>query len=109
MDRIFISYKRCDKDLVYAIRNKIERSLNETCWIDVEGIESDAQFINVIMSAIERSEIVLFMYSKSHSEITDFEEVVRLDTQYINNWSLWLEIKILFKTVGAVLKKEGSM
>lgn len=73
MDRIFISYKRCDKDLVYAIRNKIERSLNETCWIDVEGIESDAQFINVIMSAIERSEIVLFMYSKSHSEITDFD------------------------------------
>ena len=43
------------------------------------------------------------------SEITDFEEVVRLDTQYINNWSLWLDIKILFKTVGAVLKKEGSM
>ncbi|MGN0237641.1 MAG: toll/interleukin-1 receptor domain-containing protein [Lepagella sp.] len=73
MNRIFISYKRSDKEKVNAIRNKIERSINETCWIDVEGIESDAQFISVIMSAIERSEVVLFMYSKSHSEITDFD------------------------------------
>ena len=43
------------------------------------------------------------------SEITDFEEVVRLDTQYINEWSIGLDIKILFKTVFAVLKRDGSM
>ena len=43
------------------------------------------------------------------SNITDFEEVVRLDKQYINEWNLWLDIKILFKTVKVVLKKEGSM
>lgn len=43
------------------------------------------------------------------SEITDFEEVVRLDTEYISNWSVWLDIKILFKTVMVVLKKDGSM
>lgn len=43
------------------------------------------------------------------SDITDFEEVVRLDTQYINEWSLGLDIKLLFKTVGAVLGKDGSM
>ena len=43
------------------------------------------------------------------SEITDFEEVVKLDTKYINEWSLGLDIKILFKTVMVVLKKEGSM
>lgn len=43
------------------------------------------------------------------SNILDFEEVVRLDTQYINNWSLGLDIKILFKTVLVVLKREGSM
>lgn len=43
------------------------------------------------------------------SEITDFEEVVRLDTQYINEWSLGLDVKILFKTVAAVLKRKGSM
>ena len=43
------------------------------------------------------------------SEITDFEEVVRLDTEYINNWSLALDIKILFKTVKTVLRKDGAM
>ena len=43
------------------------------------------------------------------SDITDFEEVVRLDTQYIKEWSPALDIKILFKTVKTVLGKEGSM
>ena len=43
------------------------------------------------------------------SNILDFEEVVRLDTEYINNWSLGMDIKILLKTVLAVVKKDGSM
>ena len=43
------------------------------------------------------------------SDITDFEEVVRLDTEYINSWSFSLDIKILFKTVIMVLKREGSV
>ena len=43
------------------------------------------------------------------SDITDFEEVVRLDTKYIKEWSPALDIKILFKTVKTVLGKEGSM
>ena len=43
------------------------------------------------------------------SDITDFEEVVRLDTQYISTWSLGQDIKILLKTVLAVLKRDGSM
>ncbi|HAB93853.1 MAG TPA: sugar transferase [Lachnospiraceae bacterium] len=42
------------------------------------------------------------------SDITDFEEVVRLDREYIQNWSIWLDFKILFKTVGVVLKHEGA-
>ncbi|MCC2231255.1 sugar transferase [Lachnospiraceae bacterium CLA-AA-H215] len=43
------------------------------------------------------------------SDITDFEEVVDLDRKYINEWNLELDIKILFKTVAVVLKKDGSM
>ena len=43
------------------------------------------------------------------SNITDFEEVVRLDTKYIDEWSLGLDLKILVKTITSVLKKEGSM
>jgi exopolysaccharide biosynthesis polyprenyl glycosylphosphotransferase len=43
------------------------------------------------------------------SDITDFEEVVKLDTEYISNFSLGLYLKILFKTVGVVLGKKGSV
>lgn len=43
------------------------------------------------------------------SNITDFEEVVRLDTRYINDWSMGLDLKILFKTFVVVLGKKGSM
>ena len=43
------------------------------------------------------------------SEITDFEEVVKLDRQYIEDWSYGLDCRIMIKTVKAVLKREGSM
>lgn len=43
------------------------------------------------------------------SEITDFEEVVRLDTKHINEWSLGLDIKIIFKTLAVLFKKDGAM
>ncbi len=43
------------------------------------------------------------------SNITDFEEVVKLDKQYITNWSIGLDIKILLKTILVVLKRDGSM
>ncbi len=42
------------------------------------------------------------------SDIEDFEEVVKLDLKYIDNWNLWLDIKILFRTVGAVFKHSGA-
>jgi lipopolysaccharide/colanic/teichoic acid biosynthesis glycosyltransferase len=42
------------------------------------------------------------------SDIEDFEEVVRLDTEYIMNWSYALDIKILFQTVATVLKGKGA-
>ena len=42
------------------------------------------------------------------SDITDFEEVVRLDNEYIRNWSLRMDIKIILKTIKVVLKREGS-
>ena len=42
------------------------------------------------------------------SNIEDFEEVVRLDLQYIDNWSLAMDFKILFKTILVVFGKVGS-
>jgi len=42
------------------------------------------------------------------SDITDFEDVVMLDLEYIDNWSLRLDLKILIKTVGIVVFGRGS-
>ena len=43
------------------------------------------------------------------SDITDFEEVVKLDNEYIRNFSLWLDAKIIIKTFGTVLGMKGSV
>lgn len=37
-----------------------------------------------------------------------FDEWVRMDVYYIEHWSLWLDLQILLKTFGAVLKKTGA-
>ena len=42
------------------------------------------------------------------NEITDFEDVVKLDVQYIDNWSLGLDIKIILKTIKVVFEKGGE-
>ena len=42
------------------------------------------------------------------SSIEDFEEVVKLDTTYIDNWTFWGDIRILFKTVWVVFARRGA-
>ena len=73
MARVFISYKRVDKAKVFKLKDTIETAIGEECWIDLDGIESDAMFKSVIIKAINESEIFLFMYSRAHSTIEDFE------------------------------------
>ena len=72
-ERIFISYKRVDKERVFAIKDGIEQATGEKCWIDLEGIESNAQFVAKIVGAIDECEIFLFMRSKEHNNITNLE------------------------------------
>jgi lipopolysaccharide/colanic/teichoic acid biosynthesis glycosyltransferase len=43
------------------------------------------------------------------SNITDFEEVVKLDTGYIDEWNIGKDIQILLKTVGIVFGNDGAM
>jgi len=42
------------------------------------------------------------------SNVKDFRDWVRLDLEYIDNWSLWLDFKILFRTIPVVLFGTGA-
>jgi lipopolysaccharide/colanic/teichoic acid biosynthesis glycosyltransferase len=42
------------------------------------------------------------------NDISDFDDWVRLDLQYIRDWSLWLDIKVLLLTIPAVLRGRGA-
>ena len=43
------------------------------------------------------------------SQITDFDEIVRLDASYVRDWNILLDIKILLKTIKVVLRSEGAV
>ena len=43
------------------------------------------------------------------SNITDFEEVVKLDTQYIREWSVKNDLRIIFKTVVSIMQRDGAI
>lgn len=42
------------------------------------------------------------------NDVSSFKEWVRLDLEYIDNWSLWLDLKILLKTIPVVLTGAGA-
>ncbi len=46
--------------------------------------------------------------TSGRSEIKEFEDVVKMDRAYVENWSLLLDIKLLFKTIKVVFSGEGS-
>jgi lipopolysaccharide/colanic/teichoic acid biosynthesis glycosyltransferase len=45
---------------------------------------------------------------RGRNQIMDFRDWVRLDLEYIDNWSLWLDLKILLRTIPAVLAGTGA-
>lgn len=46
--------------------------------------------------------------ASGRNDITDVDEWMRMDLEYIDNWSLWLDVKLLFKTVKSVVKGSGA-
>ncbi len=60
-EKIFISYKRIDKEKVLPIVEEINQRTGASCWIDLEGIESGDQFERVIIRAIKECDILVFM------------------------------------------------
>jgi exopolysaccharide biosynthesis polyprenyl glycosylphosphotransferase len=45
---------------------------------------------------------------RGRNKITNFDDWVRMDLEYIDNWSLWLDIKIIFRTAWVVARGSGS-
>jgi exopolysaccharide biosynthesis polyprenyl glycosylphosphotransferase len=45
---------------------------------------------------------------QGRNKISDFKEWVRLDLEYIDNWSIWLDLAILIRTVPAVFSATGA-
>lgn len=81
MHKIFISYSRSDYSIVTQLISEIEHLTGEgSCWFDLTGIESDSQFIDVIIDAIDHADIFLFMYSQ-HSERSEW---TRKEIEYAN-------------------------
>ena len=99
---IFISYSRKDLRQVIAICDDIKNLLGCESWIDVNGIESGEQFVNIIIKAIDEAKIVLFMVSDASmsSEYTKKEVMyakhigkkvvpVILDGSELSGWFLF--------------------
>ena len=42
------------------------------------------------------------------NEVKSFDQWVRLDLEYIDNWSLWLDVQILIRTIPVVLTGVGA-
>lgn len=46
--------------------------------------------------------------TSGRSDIKNFDDILRMDMQYIDNWSIWLDIKLLIKTVPVVFGRHGA-
>jgi exopolysaccharide biosynthesis polyprenyl glycosylphosphotransferase len=70
---------------------------------DVAGYQ-DHHFLRLTM----RPGITGLWQVEGRSDIVDFEEVARLDRQYVERWSPWLDLAIMARTLPAVLRRKGA-
>lgn len=75
---------------------------------DLEGIEGDTEMAYWFEQRTKITPGITGLWQVSGRSDLGFGEMVRLDIQYIQNWSLWLDLQILLKTVPAVLKGRGA-
>jgi exopolysaccharide biosynthesis polyprenyl glycosylphosphotransferase len=71
---------------------------------EVENFENDAQRRRL---SVKPGLTCLWQIS-GRNKVQSFEQWVELDLKYIDNWSIWLDVKILFKTIPAVLFGSGA-
>ncbi len=46
--------------------------------------------------------------ASGRNNVAEVDEWMKMDLEYIDNWSLWLDVKLLFQTVRSVLKRDGA-
>lgn len=46
--------------------------------------------------------------ASGRNNVAEVDEWMKMDLEYIDNWSLWLDVKLLFQTVRTVLKRDGA-
>lgn len=78
---IFVSYSRADIDIVRKLVDDIHTKSNARCWVDWNGIESGDQFVDVIINAIDKVDIVLFILSDNSMS----SEFARREIDYARN------------------------
>lgn len=55
-----------------------------------------------------RSGLTCLWQVKGRNKINNFDDWAMLDLEYIENWSIWLDIKIILKTAFSVVKGTGK-
>jgi lipopolysaccharide/colanic/teichoic acid biosynthesis glycosyltransferase len=75
--------------------------------IDADWTGEKIHEISVV--ANEKTAPITGMWQVSgRSDITDFEEIVAMDVDYISNWSLKRDLEIILKTIQVVLHSDGA-
>ena len=64
-NEVFISYSRKDLERVRKIKSEIDQQVGIDCWMDLDGIASDKQFVKVIINAIKLHDTMLFMLTEN--------------------------------------------
>jgi exopolysaccharide biosynthesis polyprenyl glycosylphosphotransferase len=71
---------------------------------EVEKFETTAQRRRLSM----RPGLTCLWQVSGRNQVTNFSDWVKLDLQYIDNWSLWLDLTILLRTIPVVLLGSGA-
>lgn len=78
---IFISYSRKDTEIVRTIYEWLEKA-GCKCWIDVDGMFSGVSYKKVIVDAIKRSKVLLFMSSKNSNKSRNVVSEMSIAMEY---------------------------
>ena len=100
--------RKTSLDELPQIFNVLKREMSLVGPRPVTKDEIDAHYKGTFTIFINTLPGITGLWQVSGRTNTSYEYRVRLDWWYIMNWSLWLDIAIIFKTVKAVVKMEGA-